>query len=145
MFRVLQVNINVKSDKTKVKQCRRDFRKGNYKEIRKRLTLIDWNGKMKNKTAAECWNIVRVELDNAIDSYVPMKKQGKRSKKNICQKRLSERLDINKICGGFINIRERIQIIRGRISSKNLLVRRTSGFAKPLVHNEIHLSHPRKS
>ena len=46
-------NINVKSDKTKVKQCRRDFRKGNYKEIRKRLTLIDWNNKMKNKTAAE--------------------------------------------------------------------------------------------
>ena len=28
-----------------------------------------------------------------------MKKQGKRSKRNICQKRLSERLDINKICG----------------------------------------------
>ena len=36
-------------------------------------------------------------------------------------------------------------IFRGRISSKNLLVRRTSGFAKPLVRNEIHLSHPRKS
>ena len=60
---------------------------------------------MKNKTAAECWNIVRGELDNAIDSYVPMKKQGKRSlRRNTCQKRLSERLDINKICGGFINI-----------------------------------------
>ena len=29
----------------------------------------------------------------------------------ICQKRISERLDINKICGGFINIRERIQIM----------------------------------
>ena len=42
-------NINVKSDKTKVKQCRRDFRKGNYKEIRKRLTLIDWNNKMKTR------------------------------------------------------------------------------------------------
>ena len=49
--------INVKSDKPKVKQCRRDFRKGNYKEIRKRLTLIDRNDKMKNKTAAECWII----------------------------------------------------------------------------------------
>ena len=34
---------------------------------------------------------------------------------------------------------------RARISSKNLLVRRTSGFAKPLVRNEIHLSDPRKS
>ena len=29
----LHFNINIKSDKTKVKQCRRDFRKGNYKEM----------------------------------------------------------------------------------------------------------------
>ena len=48
--------------KTKVKQCRRDFRKGklgNYKEIRKSLALIDGNDKLKNKTASECWNILR--------------------------------------------------------------------------------------
>ena len=38
---------------------------------------------MKNKTATECWNILRGELDSAIDSYVPMKNQGKRSKKNL--------------------------------------------------------------
>ena len=108
----LHFNIKIKSDKTKVKQCRRDFRKGNYKEIRKRLAHIDWNDKMKNKTATECWNILRGELDSAIDSFVPMKKQGKRSKKkHLCQKRLSEILDINKICGGFINIRERIKIM----------------------------------
>ena len=36
---------------------------------------------MKNKTATECWNILRGEIDSAIDGYVPMKKQGKRSKK----------------------------------------------------------------
>ncbi len=41
---------------------------------------------MKNKTAAECWNILRGELDSAIDSYVPMKKQGKRSKKKHVSK-----------------------------------------------------------
>ena len=82
----LHFNINIKSVKTKVKQRRRDFRKGNYKEIRKSLALIDGNEKMKNKTATECWNILRGELDSAIDSYVPTKKQGKRSKK----KHLSE-------------------------------------------------------
>ena len=82
----LHFNINIKSEKTKVKQCRRDFRKGNYKEIRKSLALIDWNDKMKNKTATECWNILRGELDSAIDSYVPMKKQGKRSKKKHLSK-----------------------------------------------------------
>ena len=36
----LHFNIKIKSDKTKVKKCRRDFRKGNYKEIRKSLAHI---------------------------------------------------------------------------------------------------------
>ena len=49
----LHFNTNIKSDKTKVKQYRRDSRKGNYKEIRKMLALIDWNDKMKNKTATQ--------------------------------------------------------------------------------------------
>ena len=71
---------------TKVKQCRRDFRKGNYKEIRKSVALVDWDDKMKNKTATACWNILRGELDSAIDSHVPMKKQGKRSKKKHLSK-----------------------------------------------------------
>ena len=65
---------------------------------------------MKNKTDAECWNMLRSELDSAIDRYVPMKSMGNGLRRNICQKRLSERLDINKICGGFIIIRERIKI-----------------------------------
>ena len=47
----LHFNINIKSDKTKVQQCRRDFRRGNYEEIRKSLARIDWNDKMNNKTA----------------------------------------------------------------------------------------------
>ncbi len=72
---------NIKADKTKVKQCRRDFRKGNYKEIRKSLAHINWNDTMKSKTATECWNILRGEIDSAIDSFVPMKKQGKHAYK----------------------------------------------------------------
>ena len=74
------------SQNKKVKQCRRDFRKGNYKEIRKRLAHIDWNDKMKNRTATECRNILRGEIDSAIDSFVPMKKQRKRSKKKHLSK-----------------------------------------------------------
>ena len=109
----MHFNINIKSDKTTVtvKQCRRDFRKGNYEEIRKSLALIDWNDKMKNKTATECWNILRGELDSAIDSYVPMKKQGKLSKKKHLSKEAFRKIRHNKICGGFINIRERIKIM----------------------------------
>ena len=57
-----------------------------YKEIRKSLAHIDWNDKMKNKTATECWNILKGEIDSAIGSFVPMKKQGKRSKKKHLSK-----------------------------------------------------------
>ena len=91
----LQFNINIKSDKTKVKQCRRDFRKGNYREIRKNLAHIDWDEKMKNKTATECWDILRGELDTAIDSHVPMKKQGKRSKKKHLSKEAFRKMRYN--------------------------------------------------
>ena len=82
------------------------------KVIRKRLAHIDLNDKMKNKTATECWNILRGEIDSAIDSFVPMKKQGKRSKKKHRSKEAFRKIiDLNKICGEFINIRERIKIM----------------------------------
>ena len=95
----LHFNINIKSAKTKVKQCRRDFR--NYKEMRTILALIDWNDKMKNKTATECWNILRGELDSAIDSYVPMKKQGKRSKKKHLSKEAFRKIRQTKYVAGL--------------------------------------------
>ena len=41
---------------------------------------------MKNKTATECWNNFRGELDSTIDSYIPMKKQGKQYKKKHLSK-----------------------------------------------------------
>ena len=107
----LHFNIHIKSDKTKVKQCRRDFRRGNYEEIRKSFALIDWNDKMNNKTATECWNILRGELDSAIDSYVPMKKQGKRSKKNHLSKEAFRKIRYKQNMWGFINIRGRIKIM----------------------------------
>ena len=47
---------------------------------------------MKNKTATECWNILRRELDSATDSFVPMKKQGKRSKKKHLSKEVFRKI-----------------------------------------------------
>ena len=46
---------------------------------------------MKNETGAESWNISKSELNSVINRYVPMKKQGKRSKK----KHLSKEAFIN--------------------------------------------------
>ena len=66
---------------------------------------------MKTKTATASWNILRSELDSAIDRYVPLKKQGKRSKKKHLSTEVFRKI-INKICGGCINIRERIKMMK---------------------------------
>ena len=81
-----ECNIKIKSDKTTVSRCKRNFRKGNYNEMRTTLAHIDWNDKMKNRTGAESWNILKSELDSVINRYVPMKKQGKRPKKKHLSK-----------------------------------------------------------
>ena len=67
---------------------------------------------MKNKTATECWDILRGELDTAIDSYVPMKKEGKRSKKKHLSKEAFRKMRYKQNMCGFINIRERIKIMK---------------------------------
>ena len=66
---------------------------------------------MKNKTATECWNILRGELDSVIDSYVPMKKQGKRSKKKHLSKEAFRKIIYKQHMWRVYNIRERKQIM----------------------------------
>ena len=34
-----------------------------------------------NKTAIECWSILKYEIESIIDKFVSLKKQGKRSRK----------------------------------------------------------------
>ena len=43
-------DINVKSE-SKNKKCRRNFHKGNYKDMRKYSAKLDWNNMLMNKTA----------------------------------------------------------------------------------------------
>ena len=78
--------VKIKPDKTKVNRCKRNFRKGNYKEMRTTSAHIGWNDTMNNKTGAESWNILKSELDSVINRYLPMKKQGKRYKKTHLSK-----------------------------------------------------------
>ena len=39
-----------------------------------------------NKTAIECWNILKYEIESIINKFVPLKKQGKRSRKKHLSK-----------------------------------------------------------
>ena len=81
----IHFDINVKSE-SKNKKYRRNFHKSNYKDMRKYLANLDWNNMLMNKTAIECWNILKYELESIIDKFVPLKKQGKLSRKKHLSK-----------------------------------------------------------
>ena len=67
-------DINVKSESKNKKTYRRNFHKGYYKDMRKYLAKLDWNNMLMNKTAIECWNILKYEIESIVVKFVPLKK-----------------------------------------------------------------------
>ena len=85
-------DINVKSKSKNKNTYRRNFHKGNYKDMRKYLAKLDWNNMLMNKTAIECWNILKYEIESIIDKFVPLKKNKENGlERNTCQKKLLEK------------------------------------------------------
>ena len=82
----IHFDINVKSESKNKKTYKRNFHKGNYKDMRKYLAKLDWNNMLTNKTAIECWNILKYEIESIIDKFVPFQKQGKRCGKKHLSK-----------------------------------------------------------
>ena len=82
----IHFNINVKTGNTYKKQWRRNFNKGKYKEMRTYLANIYWNNMLKKKTATECWTCLTYEIEGIIEKCVPLRKQGKRSRKKHLSK-----------------------------------------------------------
>ena len=82
----IHFDINVKSESKNKKTYKRNFHKGNYKDMRKYLAKLDWNNMLMNKTAIECWNILKYEIESIIDKFVPFQKQGKRCRKKHLSK-----------------------------------------------------------
>ena len=97
----IHFNIKVKTGNTYKKQWRRNFNKGKYKDMRTYLAHIDWNNLLKNKTATECWTCLKYEIEDIISKFVPLRKQGKRSRK----KHLSKEAIRNFSQHGFLKAR----------------------------------------
>ena len=87
----IHFDINVKSESKNKKAYNRKFHKGNYKDMRKYLAKLDWNNMLMNKTAIECWNILKKEIESIIDKFVPFQKKENGVERNTCQKRLLEK------------------------------------------------------
>ena len=87
----IHFDINVKSENKNKKIYRRNFHKGNYKDIRKCLAKLDWNNMLMNKIAIECWNILKYEIESIIDQFVPLKNKENGLEINTYQKKLLEK------------------------------------------------------
>ena len=59
----IHFDISVKSESKNKKTYRRNCHKGNYKDMTKYLAKLDWNNMLMNKTAIECWNILKYEIE----------------------------------------------------------------------------------
>ena len=88
----IHFDINVKSESKNKKMYRRNFHKGKYKDMRKYLAKLDWNNMLMNKTAIECWNILKYEIESIIDKFVPLKNKENGLERNTCQKKLLEKI-----------------------------------------------------
>ena len=84
-------DINVKSESKNKKTYKRNFHKGNYKDMRKYLAKLDWNNMLMNKTAIECWNILKYKLRVSSINLFPSKNKENGVERNTCQKRLLEK------------------------------------------------------
>ena len=61
--------------------------------MRKYLAKLDWNNMLMNKTktAIECWNILKYEIESIIDKFVPLKNKENGLERYTCQKKLLEK------------------------------------------------------
>ena len=89
-------NIKVKGVRHRKIRYRNNFPEGRYEDMREYSAKIDWNNTLKNKTATECWNILKSEIDCVVDKFVPLKKQGNGQRRNTYQRKsLEKSLRIN--------------------------------------------------
>ena len=54
--------------------------------MRTYLANIDWNNLLKNKTVTECWTCLKYDIEGIIETFFPLRKQGKRSRKKHLSK-----------------------------------------------------------
>ena len=85
----IHFDINVKTESKNKKTYKRNFHKGNYKDMIKYLAKLDWNNMLMNKTAIECWNIMKLRVSSI--NLFPSKNKENGVERNTCQKRLLEK------------------------------------------------------
>lgn len=83
---LIHFDIKLKIESGTKKQCRRNFRKGKYKDIRKCLAKVGWNNILNNRTAILCWTLLKYEFESITNIFVSLNE----TKKPYRKKHLSK-------------------------------------------------------
>ena len=70
----IHFNLTVKTGSRYSKQRKRDFKKGDYVQMRSYLENMKWAEILENKTAEQCWESLKSEFDYMIQKFIPNKK-----------------------------------------------------------------------
>ena len=72
--------------------------------MRPYLANIDLNNLLKNKTATESWTCLKYEIEGITEKFVPLRKQGKRSrKKHLSKEAIRKNSHKQMLCGVYIH------------------------------------------
>ena len=79
----IHFNLTVKTGSRYSKQRKRDFKKGDYVQMRSYLENMKWAEILENKTAEQCWKSLKSEFDYIIQKFIPNKKCSHLRKKHL--------------------------------------------------------------
>ena len=69
----IHFSIKIQTEITDKKRWRRNLNKSKYKQMRTYLASINWTDFMKDKTATECWIILKDEIEGITETFVLIK------------------------------------------------------------------------
>ena len=79
----IHFNLTVKTGSRYSKQRKRDFKKGDYVQMRSYLENMKWAEILENKTAEQYWESLKSEFDYMIQKFIPNKKYSHMRKKHL--------------------------------------------------------------
>ena len=62
-----------------------NYKKGNYQEIKRHFSNIDWETDLERLNCEEAWSKFKEEYTKATEDHIPLKKQKKKEQTSVAQ------------------------------------------------------------
>ena len=93
------------------KQRKREFKKGDYEQMRSYLENMKWAEILENKTAERCWESLKSEFDYMIQKFIPNTKYRHLRKTHLSREAMQIILKKKNGCGKLTNAKGKLRTI----------------------------------